>query len=352
MRKRLIIFCDYFGNGGIEKISTYIKKNIDKDKFSTEILCTIKNSQLYNDKVESISNKKYKNPIYRFIKTSFNIRRYTKNADIININIHSPIGLFYALLVKRKSNKVVVYAHNSSFDNDILKMKTIIASIFRCIFSSKKYRYIASSKETAKFCFKKGVKYEVVKSEIDRKRFIYNEEKRTETRKKYNISEDEIVIGNIGRLTKQKNQQFLIRVFAEFKRLRPNSKLFLIGTGNEQKNICKLIEQEKLTNDVIMLGKEKYIENMYQMFDCYVSTSKYEGYGLTIYEALISSLKCFVPTKVSHNFNDKNIVKMKLNDTPYKWANKINKELNYQRVTYDIEENNQYIKQMESIYME
>ena len=68
MRKRLIIFCDYYGNGGIEKISTYIKRNIDKDKFSTEILCTINNSQLYNDKVQSISNKKYKNPIYRFIK--------------------------------------------------------------------------------------------------------------------------------------------------------------------------------------------------------------------------------------------------------------------------------------------
>ena len=28
--KKLIIFCDYFGNGGIEKIVTYINKNIDK----------------------------------------------------------------------------------------------------------------------------------------------------------------------------------------------------------------------------------------------------------------------------------------------------------------------------------
>lgn len=352
MRKKLIIFCDYFGNGGIEKISTYIKENIDKNKFSTEILCTINNSQIYNDKIQNISNKKYKNPIYRFIKTSLNIKKYTKNADIININIHSPIGLFYAFLVKRKNNKVVVYAHNSNFDNDILKIKTIIANIFKSLFSNNKYKYIASSKDAAKFCFKNRVKYEIVKSEIDRKRFIYNEKKRTETREKYNIEKDTIIIGNVGRLTKQKNQQFLIKIFSEFKKLRPDSKLCLIGTGEEQKNICKLIEQEKLTDDVIMLEQEKHIENIYQMFDCYVSTSKYEGYGLTIYEALSSSLKCFVPTKISHNFNNKNIVKMKINDTPYKWASKINKELNYKRVACNIEENNQYIKQMETIYME
>lgn len=352
MRKRLIIFCDYFGNGGIEKISTYIKRNINKDEFSTEVLCTINNSQIYNDKIQNISNKKYKNPIYRFIKTSFNIRKYTKNADIININIHSPIGLFYAFLVKREYNKVVVYAHNSNFDNDILKIKTIIANIFKSLFSNNGYKYIASSDEAAKFCFKNGVKYKIVRSEIDCKRFIYDEEKRRVTRQKYNINKNETVIGNIGRLTKQKNQQFLIKVFSEFKKLRPNSKLFLIGTGSEQKNLWKLIDKEKLKNNVIVLEQEKHIENMYQMFDCYVSTSKYEGYGLTIYEALSSSLKCFVPTKVSHNFNNKNIVKMKLNDTPYKWACKIDKELNYKRVAYDIEENNQYIKQMETIYME
>ena len=75
--KKLIIFCDYFGNGGIEKIVTYINKNIDKTKFSSQILCTIKNSQIFNDEVCSISNKKYRNPIYRFIKTSFNIKKYT-----------------------------------------------------------------------------------------------------------------------------------------------------------------------------------------------------------------------------------------------------------------------------------
>ncbi len=352
MKKRLIIFCDYFGNGGIEKISTYIKENIDKNSFKTEILCTIKNSQIYSENVISMSRKKYKNPIYRFIKTSFNIKKYTKNTDIVNVNIHSPVGLFYAFLLRNSSSKVVVYAHNSNFDNDIFKFKKIIATVFKYLFCSRKYTYIACSKDAAEFCFKKNTRYDVIKGEIDRKRFLYNEEKRKIIREKYNIDENTIVIGNVGRLSKQKNQQFLVRIFAEFNKINPKSKLVIIGSGKEEKNILKLINKYKIESNVCMIKEEKNIENMYQMFDFYVSTSKYEGYGLTIYEALNSSLKCFVPTKVSNNFNSDNIIKVRLNDSPYDWARKINKEIGYKRVVYNLEENDQYIKQIEKIYME
>lgn len=40
--KKLIIFCDYFGNGGIEKIVTYINKNIDKTSFQVKYYVQLK----------------------------------------------------------------------------------------------------------------------------------------------------------------------------------------------------------------------------------------------------------------------------------------------------------------------
>ena len=351
MKKKLVIFCDYFGNGGIEKISTYIKNNIDKKIFSSQILCTINDSQIYNDKVYSISNKKYKNPIYRFIKTSLNIKKFTKDSDIVNINIHSPIELFYAFLIRNISSKIVVYAHNSDFDNNYLGIKTLIAYVFRYIFCSNDYTYIACSKESAEFCFKKNTKYDIIKNEIDSKKYLYNENRREEIRKKYCIDKKDIVIGNIGRLSKQKNQTFLIKIFMEFIKIKPNSKLFLIGKGKEGSKIKKIINKEKLNKQVFIISEVQNIENMYQMFDFYVSTSKYEGYGLTIYEALCSSLKCFVPKNISSNFSNKNIIEMEFTDSPYDWAKKIEQEIGYKRVICNINNDDKYIRQIEEIYM-
>ena len=41
-KKKVIMFCEYFGNGGIEKILSYINENLNKEKYSTQIICTIK----------------------------------------------------------------------------------------------------------------------------------------------------------------------------------------------------------------------------------------------------------------------------------------------------------------------
>ena len=181
--------------------------------------------------------------MYILSQEYFNIKKYTANSDIVNFNIHSPIGLFYAFLIKNTEKKIVIYAHNSNFDNNILKLKTIIGNIFKFMFSSKKYTYIACSDQAAQFCFRKKTKHEIVKSEIDGEKYLYNIDKRKEVREKYNINEEDIVIGNIGRLCKQKNQEFLIKVFIELSKINKNVKLCLIGTGKQENKIKRIIRE-------------------------------------------------------------------------------------------------------------
>ena len=62
-------------------------------------------------------------------------------------------------------------------------------------------------------------------------------------------------------------------------------------------------------------------------------------------------LKCFIPIDVSVNFDNKNIIKMSLNDSPHKWAEIINKEVHYERTKCNIENEDQYIKKKKKIYM-
>lgn len=350
MKKKVIIFCDYFGNGGIERVAQYIKNNINKDKYIVEILSTIYDSQIYNEEVIQITNAKNRNPIYRFIKTITNIRKFTADADIVHINMHSPIGLFYAFLLKKRVNKIIVHAHNSNFDRDFLKIKLLISNIFKFLFNSSQYVYIACSKQASQFCFGEKVKSKILHNELDIERYIFNEKKRKETRLKYNIKDNEIVVGNIGRLSKQKNQGFLIDIFAEFRNFYPNAKLILIGEGKEEKNIRKSIVKKNIEKSVIMINNVKDIENMYQTFDFYVAPSRFEGYGNTIYEAILSSLLCLVSENVCKNFNNKNLISINLNKPALYWATKMKENVGYNRSKIDVSNNNHYIKNIEKLY--
>ena len=211
-KKNVTIFCDYFGNGGIEKVIQYIQDKINHEKYNINVLCTINNSQIYEFKGISMSKLKTANPFYRFIKTCLNIKKYTKNTEIIHINIHSPIGLFYAFLLKKENKQIIVHAHNCGFDKNYLKYKNIIASIFKFLFLDKQNIYIACSVQAASFCFGKRIKANIIKNEIIDNEISYNPLIRERMRKEYKIQPGEIVIGNIGRFTEQKNQSFVIDI--------------------------------------------------------------------------------------------------------------------------------------------
>ena len=350
-KKKVIMFCEYFGNGGIEKILSYINENLNKEKYSTQIICTIKNTQIYEEDIKSISKFKIRNPIYRFIKTILNIKKVTADADIVHFNIHSPIGLLYAFLIRNTKAKIIIHAHNSNFDNDFLKIKTFIAFIIKKLFLSSKYTYIACSESAALFCFNKKTKYTILKNEIDCEKFIYDEGKRKELRKEYKIGANEIIIGNIGRIEKQKNHEFLIEVFDAFLKKQSNAKLFLVGAGKQEKKIRNLINKKKINDKVIIMNFYSDIQDLYQIFDFYLVTSRYEGYGMTVYEALNSSLLCFVSDKITQNFStNENIIPISLNKTPEEWASKIEEYIGYKREKKLNLSSNNYIKELEKIY--
>ena len=89
----------------------------------------------------------------------------------------------------------------------------------------------------------------------------------------------------IGRLTKQKNFEFLINCFQKFVNKNKNLKLFIIGSGEEENNLIKIIEELKLQNNVELLG---YVDNIYPILSnskCFILSSLWEDPGFVIVEA-------------------------------------------------------------------
>ncbi|MGB3479795.1 MAG: glycosyltransferase [bacterium] len=91
---------------------------------------------------------------------------------------------------------------------------------------------------------------------------------------------------NVSNFRFAKNHIFLINAFAHAVKSNKNIKLFLVGDGPLRKEIEKSIIHEKLEGHVILMGARNDVPKLLENADIYVSSSRWEGFGLSIVEAM------------------------------------------------------------------
>ena len=89
----------------------------------------------------------------------------------------------------------------------------------------------------------------------------------------------------IGRLTRQKNYQFLIDCFKDLSIKHKFLKLFIIGDGEERDNLQNQINKLKLDNKIFLLGYKKNVYKYLRSSYCFILSSLWEDPGFVLIEA-------------------------------------------------------------------
>tara|TARA_B100001175_G_scaffold317544_1_gene334892 strand:+ start:1815 stop:2957 length:1143 start_codon:yes stop_codon:yes gene_type:complete len=89
----------------------------------------------------------------------------------------------------------------------------------------------------------------------------------------------------IGRLTKQKNFEILIKAFNLIARKDLSIKLLILGEGEQMLKLNELIIKLNLEKKVHLLGYQKNVFNFINNAKCLISSSLYEDPGFVIIEA-------------------------------------------------------------------
>ena len=144
---------------------------------------------------------------------------------------------------------------------------------------------------------KKG-KVMILPNAIDPDRFKFNEKQCNEVRARYGISDDDFVVGHVGRFFPQKNHEFLIDIFAELHKQMAHAKLLLLGKGPLQEHIQQKVEKLGLSRCVIFAGLQRDPASFYTAMDVFCFPSLWEGLPLTLVEAQYSGLPCVVSDAV------------------------------------------------------
>jgi len=98
-----------------------------------------------------------------------------------------------------------------------------------------------------------------------------------------------IILGNAGRLTKQKGQDKLIHIAKKLRDKDIDFTLFIAGKGELENELEKLIEKNDLRDKVIMLGFVDDMQKFMNSIDIFLLTSAWEGFGFVLVEAMIKS---------------------------------------------------------------
>ena len=93
-----------------------------------------------------------------------------------------------------------------------------------------------------------------------------------------------------GRLTNQKNFEYLIEEFSKFYFKNKNSRLIILGEGEEMKKLKNLINEKKLNSVIYLLGKVDNVLRYMKDSDAFILSSKWEEMGFVIIEAALSNL--------------------------------------------------------------
>jgi sugar transferase (PEP-CTERM/EpsH1 system associated) len=114
--------------------------------------------------------------------------------------------------------------------------------------------------------------------------------KASAVRKEFNIGEQETVMGCVARFDPVKNFPGLINAFAAAKGKGVEARLLLVGDGPQMEELRALVNELGLKRDVLFAGRRTDVPQCLQAMDIYIQPSFYEGFSMTILEAMSSGL--------------------------------------------------------------
>jgi len=298
MDKKILILVESLKiGGGSERFAVTIGNALSHEGYQVSYLTLMDENPKYNYKGDYYTLKIdniYANGFKRLsdlIRYAPRIKKICDDLEVNTIIAVSEVANFYAVLSRWLFNnkiRIIATQHMNPgiFLDDKLKFNSIK------FFYNRADEVVCVSRETEKIL---NEVYNVTNT-----RTIYN---MMDIQKNIQLSTEKIPVHfaelfkekyfrfiNMGRLTRQKGQWFMIRSFKQVVDENPNARLIVLGEGGLRKDLEDLISELNLDDHVFLLGEQENVFPFLRNSDCFVLPSLWEGLPLVLIEALSMDL--------------------------------------------------------------
>lgn len=257
------------GMGGAERVVLDLSKNIDKNKFSNQVIGIAKRNELlpqfFEDNICVMSLNKDNNlkDFYLMIKE---VNDYIRKNNINIIHAHLAHALIVASIVKifNPTLKIVFTSHSLNIGSKLIEFLIFILKPLRNI-------DIIFSKDLLKYFYKSN--YIILPNGVDIKKYDLNLSKNSK-----------FTFIAIGRLETVKNHKFLIEIANNLKD-KYDFSIHIVGEGYLRKELEEKIREFGLEEKVKLLGMRNDIPELLNKSHCLLMPSLWEGLPMVILES-------------------------------------------------------------------
>lgn len=312
--KLLFYLTRYPGWGGIETVTSLIIPELQKRGYLIDI---ISHRQQMEAQVIPPEVTLYKMPAMAlFNDENFNfannIVRNGKYDFIIYQDCYEPNERIVVEIAKRNNIPLLVFEHNTplllykvKFVSPLWTIKGLIKRSFYPIF---RWRYLRAERKRKLYLYDNCNKYVMLSknyiSEISKRLGIKSKENKFRfinnpiilpLRSIDNVKSKEILF--VGRLVNEKRVDKILKIWRCIYNLYPDYSLSIVGDGPERNNLEKMAIKLGL-NNVKFYGFQNPVE-FYMRSKIFLMTSKFEGWGMTLMEAMCYGCIPFVENNFS-----------------------------------------------------
>ena len=214
--------------------------------------------------------------------------------DVIHIHASGIERLLFASAAADYYKNTTVIVHNHSVGVRNMMMPAVDLLRFVASFSMRRHVdiYCACSAAAAAWAYMPAYqrRTHIIHNGIDTEQFRFDPARRKTVRQRLAIPSSDFVIGHVGRLHPCKNQEYLIRVFADVLKQRADAWLVLVGDGEDRGKLEMLAKEKAVDHRVIFVGNTSEVFDYLMAMDEFVFPSRNEGFGIAAVEAQASGL--------------------------------------------------------------
>lgn len=324
--KVLHISCGGLGHGGISTVIFSIVETLH-EQFDFD--CVVfhghgereklfqKYGRLFRIQTYTRSGKrKFFELLVRPIKLYYGTYKICKNNPYRAIHCHNNEDEGFCLLAAKRAGVPVRIAHSHNTASP--KKKNTVTQMREWV-NRKLIQYAATdrigcSQKACEDFFGESKNTKVVYNAVDLSRYCANER----------TPHEKLTFIHVGRYTYQKNQEMAIRVFDKIRREKPNSRLLLVGYGEDKEKLEQQIQELGLESSVELIpGGQADVKELYAISDYMIFPSNYEGFGIVLIEAQAMGIPCFVSEAVQEEADVGLLTYIRLDKGDDGWARAI-----------------------------
>lgn len=225
--------------------------------------------------------------------------------DIVHIHMNAKSGVIAWAAKKAGIKTVIVHSHaDLKFRGNLVsRVLSQLELQFQKSLIAKyaDYYWGCSNEANASLFYERLLtknKAAVINNAIDTKAFqMVSDEAVEKLRKSYNITENTLVVGNVGRIVSHKNVLFIIEVLNELQKKGLDVIFVFAGRADQPdylQRIFQKAEEYKVTERIRYLDVRDDVPVVMHSFDVFMGPALKEGFGLVAVEAQAAGLPCYL----------------------------------------------------------